>query len=228
MKMNIFYLLILFNGCIFAKYDLMDLHKITKGAPHEIINAMKYLDQLERDFDADWQIYHDILPRMINEHKFKTGVEIGVSFGTHCKKILERTQVEKLYGIDPYLNYGDPTNTAMPDLWFDVFYHKVADKLSQFGSRFELLRDFSTQAALKFDDASLDFIFLDVNHTFKAVMEDLRAWYPKVKSGGIMAGDDYATCHPGVPLAVDAFFKEKGLEVHLDSNQKRFWWVVKR
>lgn len=228
MKKSLVLTFAIFTSGAFAKYDLMDLHKITKSAPNEIINAMKYLDQLERDFDADWQIYHDILPRMINEMNLKVGCEIGVSFGTHCKKILERTEVEKLYGIDPYLNYGDPTNTSMPDLWFDVFYYKVSDKLAGFGSRFELIRDFSTHALLKFKDESLDFAFLDANHTFKAVMEDLKAIWPKVRAGGIIAGDDYATCHPGVPLAVDAFFKERGLEVHTDSKQKRFWWVIKR
>lgn len=211
-----------------GKYDLLDLYIVTKAQPADIRQAMGYLDQLERDFDADWQIYHGILPRMINERNYKIGCEIGVSFGTHCKRILQTTKVEKLYGIDPYLNYGDPTNTAMPELWFDIFYYKVADKLSEYANRFELMRDFSVNASKRFADNSLDFIFLDANHTYDAVMKDLTAWFAKIRPGGIMAGDDYATCHPGVPAAVNLFFAQKGLEVHTDANQPRFWWVEKR
>ncbi|CAN5167029.1 hypothetical protein BH09DEP1_BH09DEP1_7830 [soil metagenome] len=218
----------LVSSCALAKYHIVDLHQITKAAPKDVYAAMNYLDGLERDFDADWQIYHEILPRLINQHNYKVGCEIGVSFGTHCKKILQTTDVEKLYGIDPYLNYGDPTNTVMPDLYFDVFYYKVQDKLSVFGDRFKLMRDFSVTAALNFSDESLDFIFLDANHTYRAVLADLNSWYSKVRVGGILAGDDYATCHPGVPQAVNEFFGKKGLKVNTDSAQPRLWWVEKR
>lgn len=215
------------NMCTFAKYNLLDLCTITKAGPVEIRNAMNYLDQLERDFDADWRIYHGILPRIINERNYKIGCEIGVSFGTHCKKILQTTTIQKLYGIDPYLNYGDPTNTQMSDLWFEIFYNKVVDKLSVFSERFELIRDFSVNAARRFADNSLDFIFLDANHTFEAVTQDLHTWFDKVRPGGIMSGDDYATCHPGVPAAVNLFCSQKGLQVHTDADQPRFWWFEK-
>lgn len=211
----------------FAKYELSELQAITKAPMNTVAEAMRYLNQLEYDFDADWQIYHSILPRMINQYKLKVGCEIGVSFGSHCKRILQTTQLEKLYGIDPYMNYGDPTNTTMPDVYFDIFYYKVKDKLSAFGNRFELIRGFSVMTAPHFNDESLDFIFLDANHTYYAVKADLEAWYSKVRPGGIVAGDDYATCHPGVPQAVNEFFAKRGITVNLDKDQPRFWWVQK-
>lgn len=218
----------IFTTSAFASYDPMELQKLTKASLSDVRAAMQYLNTLERDFDADWQVYHGILPRLINQYNFRIGCEIGVSFGTHCKRILQTTGVEKLYGIDPYLNYGDPTNTKMPDLYFDIFFYKVQAKLSEFGNRFELIRDYSVSAAQLFADSSLDFIFLDANHTFQSVTDDLNAWYSKVRSGGLISGDDYATCHPGVPMAVDIFCQKMGLELHLDEKQPRFWWVIKK
>lgn len=224
---SFYFLLVLAAHNSFAKYDLLDLYEITKAQPAELKQAMQYLDQSEKGADEAFQVYYHILPRMINQYGLKVGCEIGVSFGSHCKRILETTQVEKLYGIDPYLAYGDPTNITMSSLYFDIFYYKVLDKLSIFGSRFELIRDFSVNVASKFEDASLDFIFLDANHTYPSVKADLNAWYRKVRPGGIVVGDDYATSHPGVPQAVNEFFAQRGLKVHLDTEQPRIWWVQK-
>ena len=42
-----------------------------------------------------------------------------------------------------------------------------------------------------------------------------------------MAGDDYNTGFMGVPRAVNEFFNDKGVEIHLDVDQPRIWWVQK-
>ena len=46
-------------------------------------------------------------------------------------------------------------------------------------------------APAQFEDASIDFVYIDARHTYDAVMEDLEAWWPKVRPGGIVAGEDY-------------------------------------
>ena len=69
----------------------------------------------------------------------------------------------------------------------------------------------SVRAAAVFADGSLDLVFIDADHSFAAVREDLRAWWPKVRPGGLLAGHDYAW--PGVASAVHEFFGRQGLVV---------------
>ncbi len=224
--LNIWSLLVV-SFSLIAQLDVIQLQKELNIPLNEVCTAIKYLNDLEIECDSSWGVYYDLLPQLINKYNLKIGAEVGVFMGSHCKRILETTQVEKLYGVDPYVNYDDPTNIMMSNNYFELFFHKVIDKLSVFKNRFELVRDFSNHGARLFQDESLDFIFLDANHTYVAVKEDLELWWPKLKVGGIMAGDDYATRHPGVPRAVDEFFMKKGKLVTLDKKQPRFWWIQK-
>jgi hypothetical protein len=62
----------------------------------------------------------------------------------------------------------------------------------------------SVQAAALYEDASLDFVFLDGDHSYAAVHKDICAWRPKVKQGGFLGGHDYGPpgLFPGVAQAV--------------------------
>ena len=79
------------------------------------------------------------------------------------------------------------------------------------------IRKKSEDASRDFADGSLDFVFIDADHSCHAVKTDLRCWYPKLKSGGIIAGHDYVPGHPdsdaGVVKAVNEFFGCKELEL---------------
>ncbi len=67
----------------------------------------------------------------------------------------------------------------------------------------------SLDVASKFKDESIDFIFIDASHDYENVLADIIAWYPKLKPGGLIAGDDYAPCWGGVIQAVNEYFKNK-------------------
>jgi len=54
-----------------------------------------------------------------------------------------------------------------------------------------IVRKLSTDAAMDFGDESLDFVYIDADHSYNAVKEDIAAWAPKVRRGGIVAGHDY-------------------------------------
>lgn len=64
----------------------------------------------------------------------------------------------------------------------------------------------SVRAARIFADGSLDFVFIDGNHTRESVMEDCAAWWPKIKVGGVMSGHDYDVHFNEVVSAVNEFF----------------------
>jgi len=65
------------------------------------------------------------------------------------------------------------------------------------------IRGDSTKTAEQYADSSLDFVFIDADHEYESVLRDLRAWYPKVKPGGTLAGHDYHESGP--KKAVDEF-----------------------
>lgn len=73
------------------------------------------------------------------------------------------------------------------------------------------IRKPSVEAAKLYEDQSLDFVFLDADHSYESVTEDLNAWFPKLKPDGIFAGHDYNNPLFGVREAVENFFSEKGL-----------------
>jgi len=60
-----------------------------------------------------------------------------------------------------------------------------------------------------FEPRTLDIVFIDGDHEYEGVSNDIEAWLPKVKNGGIIAGHDYDTPFPGVMKAVDEAFGTK-------------------
>lgn len=63
----------------------------------------------------------------------------------------------------------------------------------------------SIEASKRFADGSLDLVFLDAGHEYASIRADIEAWFPKVRSGGIIAGHDFSPSWPGVLRAVTTF-----------------------
>lgn len=68
-------------------------------------------------------------------------------------------------------------------------------------------------AAAAVEDGSVWAVFLDAEHTYTATLRQIRAWWPKVQTGGYFAGHDYHRDWPGVPAAVDTLFPKDKIEV---------------
>jgi hypothetical protein len=121
-------------------------------------------------------------------------VEIGTWEGDFSYDILLHTTLKKLYCIDPYKHfndgeYPDNMNDRSQQEW-DEKFAKVQKRFEPFGDRVELMRMSSLEASSQFQDESIDYIYIDGNHEYKAVLTDILAWFPKVKKGGILCGDD--------------------------------------
>jgi predicted O-methyltransferase YrrM len=79
----------------------------------------------------------------------------------------------------------------------------------------------SLSAALLMPDASLDFVFIDADHSYHGCSIDIEAWRHKVKPGGILSGHDYDDPENpqfGVKRAVDEAVKKHGWELELGKN----------
>lgn len=78
-----------------------------------------------------------------------------------------------------------------------------------------------------FLDESARCVYLDADHSYEAVIADMVAYWPKVRSGGLLSGHDYLNTDTGVRRAVEWFAARFGLEVKVTSEQWPSWYIVK-
>lgn len=120
------------------------------------------------------------------------GVEIGVKEGVFSEIILSHWKGNKLFLVDCYEyqpnGYVDIANVS--NEVHEQFYKNMLQRVSRFGDRAEIIKKYSHDAINDFDDQSLDFVYIDANHKYESVMQDMELWFPKVKQGGLLSGHD--------------------------------------
>jgi predicted O-methyltransferase YrrM len=88
------------------------------------------------------------------------------------------------------------------------------------GIRFlQVIQDESVRAAVRIADSSVDWVFIDALHDYRSVRDDIRAWAPKVKPGGLISGHDYGRA--GVTDAVLAVFSDVRVEHSIWMTRQR-------
>jgi len=172
----------------------------------------------------DWITYNSF-PRGMTEFihdkfgdKLLTGVEIGTGEGANAESILRTLNMKTLYLIDPYEAYiddGQLVNT------YNNMFTLTKERLSKFGDKTKFLLEKSNEVISIIPDG-LDFVYIDGNHSYEFVREDIYLYYPKVRPGGVLGGHDYLMF--GVQKAVNELVKEKNLKLHLKEPD---WWVEK-
>jgi len=144
-----------------------------------------------------------------------TGAEIGVWDGVFALEVMRSNPTRKLYLIDPFLHieefpqsaYGNK-NIAQKDMDQKFAALKKKFKLEIKNGVICLIRKTSTDALNDIEDNSLDWVYIDGNHSYDYVLNDLKGYYNKVKKGGMITGDDYGAIgwwDKGVTRAVDDF-----------------------
>jgi hypothetical protein len=153
---------------------------------------------------------------LINELGLRTGVELGVMTGGFSKYLLQNTYLS-MYLIDPwvFIKDYDDTSNAENDVQ-ELRLQMTKDALVNYKSRYEIIREFSSDAVKLFGDKFFDFIYIDANHDYKHCTEDLNLWFPKIKDGGLMAGHDFLDSgfNFGVRSAVLDFLEDKPYELY--------------
>ncbi len=231
---SIYFLLTTAIGFALAASDKLATTSTVVSIPNKVL--MKIHNHICTN---SWvKLYYDVLPRVIQQQKYKTMVEVGVAMGGNAESILQNTNIDMYYGVDPYLYNYDPNDSFSADVAayssaegqknFDYLYQWVKNyRLAPYQQRSQLIREKSVNASLLFDDDSLDCIFIDGDHRYEAVLQDLAAWYPKLKPGCMMLGDDYWM--DNVARAVDEFSisQDKDVFFFVSDAGYRIWAIYK-
>lgn len=151
----------------------------------------------------------DNLPEYFKSLGFKVGAEIGVFKGEFTEKFCKAGL--KMYAIDPWISYEGAGRTQEIKARQDFLYGHAGRVLAPYDCA--LIRKTSVEALKDFEDESLDFVYIDGDHSFKHVATDIEEWTKKVKKGGVVSGHDYLCYPPSFPLVcqvkyvVDAYVK---------------------
>lgn len=168
------------------------------------------------------------LAKYFAELGFTLGAEVGVYMGYYSRVLLDNIPGLKLYCIDSW----DRNETRVRA------YDLAKETLSKYPGT-SLIKNTSVEASKEFEENTFDFVFIDADHSYEAVKQDLYAWFPKVRSGGIIAGHDYFESPKKtvqVIKAVDEFVKKHNLKLQTTEwdnenpyrdDRQPCWYIVK-
>lgn len=138
-------------------------------------------------------VHRQTLAHFVRQYGWTRGAELGVDKGILFGMTLNLCPDLTLIGVDVF-----------PD---KARSHRVFELEQKFAPRAIVLNMTTAQASRTIEDGSLDFVFVDADHSYEAVQEDIALWKPKVKAGGWLGGHDYHTRKfPGVVQAVNEAF----------------------
>jgi hypothetical protein len=148
---------------------------------------------------------HDDFDQMVIKNGYKTGVEIGVWYGNHAERLLELTGGQ-VYGIDPYWEKIQTSIKDFSQIEWNAMYRYAIKRLSKYPGYTHIRKD-SSKAMSDVPD-SVDYVYIDGDHSYEGCLADIQKWFPKVRKGGLVGGDDYGHPHlKGVKKAVDEYFE---------------------
>lgn len=195
------------------------------------------LTEMKKETNGEWPI-HWVSAKGLEEAILTLGddvigCEVGSCYGWSLVYLLENApNISKIYAVDPYAPYDASTGgidnggvymtqeiqNKIKELWFE--------NTISYSNRTELIQKSSSDAALDFEDGFLDFVFIDGDHSYSAVKKDIATYYPKIRSGGIVAGHDYS--FPDVKNALKEFLEKHSLdESILKFGQNDSWYFFK-
>jgi cephalosporin hydroxylase len=132
----------------------------------------------------------DLLKEIGLEFPNGKGAEIGTFKGEFAKEILQNWS-GTLYMIDVWRPLGEEYLDSSNHAAHSAAYSETMGNISGYEDRGIMVRATSEVAADMFERESLNFVYIDANHAYDFVVQDIKLWYPKVKSGGYLCGHDY-------------------------------------
>ena len=157
-------------------------------------------------------------PAMIDDMGISQGAEIGVNMGEFSYALLRHSRIKTLWSVDPWVGKTAPT------------YENAISLLSEFGLRSRIVCETSEAAGkiARQDGEKFGFVYIDGDHLYQSVKNDIETWLPLLTTPGILAGHDYLTgirkCN--VIPAVNETAEKLGLPISLTREKWASWFFV--
>lgn len=149
-----------------------------------------------------------------------TIAEIGVFRGVYAERIIERCQPERLYLVDLWNETIDwLIDGKLQNVGGEEAYQLVKSKFAQ-RPEVTLVRRHSAAFLASLPDASLDVIYLDADHSYQSVRDELSLAWHRVRPGGWIAGHDYCDLFPGVVQGVKEFLWRHKLKLDVLTDEE--------
>ena len=166
---------------------------------------------------------------LFNKLEFEEGAEIGVEKGKYASALFKRIPDLHLLAIDSwdyYFEYTSRLHVVQDEE--DRFHAETKERLAN--CNVEIIKAYSMDAVKKVYRDSLDFVYIDANHEFDYIIQDIIEWTKRVKPGGIVAGHDYYIHRwTDVIEAVDMYVKMHNIkEWFLTDERSASWFFVKQ
>lgn len=127
-----------------------------------------------------------------------TVVEVGCWQGRSLSYMiienLNKNKKFKIFAVDSYNNTYDGyygTRLAKNPNFLKEAKENFFNNLKDYRNQFTFIESISWKAAEQFKDESIDYVMIDAGHSYEDVIRDLESFYPKIKMGGYIGGDDY-------------------------------------
>lgn len=163
----------------------------------------------------------------IGSWKGRSSIYMGVEIFNSGKKI-KFDCVDTWEGSE---EHRDKSNVSYEPLLEipNGLYNEFINNINPLKSVINPIRSTSVEASKLYEDESLDFVFIDGAHDYQSIKEDIEHWYPKVKKGGYISGDDYVW--ESINFAVKQFFSNKHNIISMKEfsyrNAEQTWLVHK-
>jgi predicted O-methyltransferase YrrM len=182
------------------------------------------------------ELYRDQVRRVTEAAIF---VELGCWKGrsTSCMGVEIKNSGKNIefWAVDHWKGSSEKAHQDDPDSIAGRLFEVFKANIQPVEEVVHPLQSDTAEAARQFDDSSVDFVYVDAAHTYESVKRDLIAWWPKLKAGGVLAGDDWMLEEVrgnqiwGIQRAVSEFAKDRVLRFDVfpdDSN--RYWpqWKI--
>ena len=153
------------------------------------------------------------------------GCEIGVCHGFTTELWVKKIpNIKKIYAIDNYPSFVDWDGTRVTEDRQAETKRRCIERLEPYKDKIEFIFDTSENAAFNMKEDSLDFVFIDGDHSYETTLKDLIDYWPLVKTGGVFAGHDINLT--SVHNALKEFFKDKP-DTKINTVENNAWYLIK-
>lgn len=214
------------------KYENQELIDKIEKVAEEILKA-KYSNCYRDKF----------FPMIIEKLGFKVGVEIGVDKASFSNHVLSKTNIDMYYCIDTWQDdFGSDYRPEFFNKDGDIRFNEAYNTIKEYvdSKRAVLIKSTGLEASKDFGTETIDFCYIDGDHSLGGIYTDIVAWTPKVKIGGIISGHDYKDGGKSgindyfgkqldykIKTVVDYYCQRYGYKLNEVGSRIKSWWFVK-